>query len=152
MQFNKAKLLASTFAVVVLVGGAAPAFAADWLQCQRVKDSFGTVSANTFSATFDLAAIQAPFPAQAGCELRRARTKEVCTPTAATRTDSGGTPNVSITGLDLTNEFHCYRIKCPKLDPGLPDLIIGDNFGERTFTKVNRRLKKVCVPAFNAYP
>jgi hypothetical protein len=128
--------------LVVCIAGVSNAQSYDHLQCYKVKDG-----QKFTSATVDLKPLAAPpFPLAAGCRLT-GRAKQLCIPVDKTvvQTDANQLP---VSGIDQTNLFTCYKIKCPTAV--VPDVEISDQFGNRTLTKF--KVSTLCVPTVEGAP
>jgi hypothetical protein len=133
-------------AALVLAGALAATTAQaqlhDHLKCYKVKDpSSFSASADLFPADSDT------FESDAGCSIK-VRSRELCVPVAKglIETDS---PDLDISGIDLTNAFLCYKVRCPAT--GLPQVLrMSDQFGTRQFTGL--RTSTVCAPAIAGAP
>jgi hypothetical protein len=103
----------------------------DHLECFKPKDTV------KLKAVTDL--VGPGVYAATGCKLGPA--KKYCTPVIKQVTTSN-VPVVPLPGQNLTNDFICYKMKCPKvaLTQG-----VADQFGTRTLTKLKQQ--ELCVPA-----
>jgi hypothetical protein len=110
-----------------------PVVVYDHLECFKMKDTVklkGVVNLPTLAGT--------PYDA-AGCSIGSA--KKWCTP-AQKVVVSSTPPAVPLPGPNLTSDYICYKIKCPKvsLTQG-----VQDQFGTRTLGKMKQG--ELCVPA-----
>jgi hypothetical protein len=67
--------------------------------------------------------------------------KKYCTPAIKVVVESDP-PATPMPGPDLTSDYACYKINCPKVDLSQD---IADQFGTRTLSKMKQ--KELCVPA-----
>ena len=103
----------------------------DHLECYKPKD---TVKLKA------MADILAPgIYASTGCKLGNAI--NYCTP-AIKQVTTSNVPVVPLPGQNLTNDFVCYKMKCPKVSLSQG---VADQFGSRTVTKLKQQ--QLCVPA-----
>ena len=132
-------VVAASVGVVLLVGpaGAQPF---DHLKCHKVKDP------HKIKGTFDPSpALQPDFEDQ-GCKIAKA--KLFCVPTEKNNVQTQPPPLFpGLGGQDLTNDFLCYRVKCPSLPP---DTVVTDQFIDRTLTKMKTQF--FCTPAYKGGP
>lgn len=110
-----------------------PAQPFDHLECFKAKDPQrlqGVVDLPTLAGT--------PYDA-AGCKIGKAN--KFCTPARKTVV-SASVPVTAMPGPNLTSDYVCYPIKCPRvsLEQG-----IKDQFGERTLGRMKQG--ELCVPA-----
>jgi hypothetical protein len=103
----------------------------DHLECFKPKDTV------KLKAVADL--VGPGLYAATGCQLGPA--KKYCTPVIKQVTASN-VPVVPLAGQSLTNDFICYKMKCPKVE--LTQGVV-DQFGNRTLTKLKQQ--ELCVPA-----
>ena len=122
-------LSGSTTATIRMQAGETAVF--DHLECFKPKDTV------KLKAIADLTA--AGLYAASGCKLGNAI--NYCTPVMKSVTASN-VPVVPLPGQNLTNDFICYKMKCPKVS-----LTQGaaDQFGSRVLTKLKQQ--QLCVPA-----
>jgi hypothetical protein len=122
--------------VAVLLSGAGVAHgqALDHLKCHKVKDPL-----HLPRTTADLPTDLQPEFAASGCQILKP--KFFCVPVAKQNVVPAP-PRPDIVGQDLSNDFICYKIKCPT-QPG--DHQVTDQFGTRTQTKFKTSM--LCVPA-----
>jgi len=135
----------STTRVAVLVVGMALAFGQasfvdaqpfDHLKCHKVKDP------HKMKGTFDPAPALQPAFADQGCKIVRA--KFFCAPVEKNNVQVNPPPAFpALGGQDLTNDFTCYKIKCPTQPP---DTVVTDQFASRTLTKMKAQL--LCTPTY----
>jgi hypothetical protein len=105
----------------------------DHLECFKVKDSIKV------EAVVDLPTLAGtPYDA-AGCKLGKA--KKWCTP-AQKIVVSSTPPAVPLPGPNLTSDYICYGIKCPKVDLSTTAT---DQFGTHSLGKMKQG--ELCVPA-----
>ncbi len=111
----------------------------DHLKCYKAKDG------NKFKeAIADLVPLQdPPFPVKPGCKIKL-KGKQVCIPVSKTLNSTSAPAPLGLTGLDLVNDYICYKVKCDKQE--LPDLVVSDQFGSRTIEKL-KAVKWLCAPA-----
>jgi hypothetical protein len=114
----------------------------DHLKCFKVKDP------SSFGATADfLPADTATFESDAGCTVK-VRSRQLCVPVSKNLLTSGG-PDLDISGIELTNAFLCYKVRCPPAN--LPAALqMSDQFGTRVLTGL--RTTTVCAPAIVGAP
>lgn len=132
-------VLTACLAIVLSAAGAA-AQPFDHLKCHKVKDSY------KIKGTFDPSpALQSDFEDQ-GCTIGKA--KLFCVPTEKNNVQTVPMPLFpGLGGQDLTNDFICYRAKCPTLPP---DKVVTDQFIDRALTKMKTQL--FCTPAYKGPP
>lgn len=115
----------------------------DHLRCYKIKDS------HKFTAIADLETLESQniFPDEQGCKVI-VRSKEFCVPVTKTRTlqpgDSRDAPDQVVTGQTLSNDFLCYKVRCPKQDFMPDSQEVEDQFGTRSISSF--RTSKVCTP------
>jgi hypothetical protein len=105
----------------------------DHLECFKIKDSVklqGVVDIPTLAGT--------PYDA-AGCKITTA--KKYCKPAQKVVVTSTP-PATPLPGPNLTSDYICYKIKCPKVELSGADT---DQFGSHSFTKMKQ--SELCVPA-----
>ncbi len=125
---------------LMIVAGHADAQPFDHLKCHKVKDP------HKIKGTFDPAPALQPAFEDAGCKIGRA--KLFCVPTEKNNVATQPPPFFpGLGGQDLTNDFLCYRAKCPALPP---DTDVTDQFIDRTLTKMKTQL--FCTPAYKIPP
>ena len=108
----------------------------DHLKCHKVKDP------HKMKGTFDPAPALQPAFADQGCKIVRA--KFFCAPVEKNNVQVNPPPAFpALGGQDLTNDFTCYKIKCPTQPP---DTVVTDQFASRTLTKMKAQL--LCVPTY----
>ena len=133
---KSALVLLAGFAVVVLSAAAAdaqPTF--DHLKCHKIKDP------HKLKGTFDPSPALQPAFADQGCKIGRG--KLFCAPVEKNNVQTKPAPQFpALGGQDLTNDFICYKIKCPSFPP---DTAVTDQFASRTLFKMKAQL--LCVPA-----
>jgi hypothetical protein len=145
LDFGLAATLRSGFAATLVFGLAATAAEAqlqDHLKCYKVKDP------SSFSATVDLfPADTDTFESDAGCSVK-VRSRQLCVPVAkeVVTTDA---PDLDVGGIDLTNAFLCYKVRCPATELP-PTLQMSDQFGTRTLTGL--RTSTIWAPAIAGAP
>ncbi len=114
----------------------------DHLKCFKVKDP------SSFGAMADLRPEDnGTFEADAGCSIS-VRSRQLCIPVAKELLSTEG-PDLDVSGIDLTNAFLCYKVRCPAADLP-PSLQMSDQFGTRTLTGL--RTSTVCAPAIFGAP
>jgi len=104
--------------------------------CYQVKDRLKV------NAVADLLAELQPEFSQLGCRVVRAT--KFCVPVTK-RIAQPGSVGPAIVGQPLQNDHVCYRIKCPKDVPNVPDKLVADQFGQRR--QVGHKAFELCVPA-----
>ena len=105
----------------------------DHLECFKAKD---TVKVD---AVADLPSLVGTAYDGLGCTF--GSTKRYCTPVIKSVTSS--TPAVTpLPGPNLTSDYICYKLKCPKVDLSTT---VTDQFGAHTLTKMKQA--ELCVPA-----
>lgn len=135
----------SPVALASLLLGAAGSSSAqpfDHLDCYRVTFKGGDVTLDIPHAaqSFSLSLFpDVALPDDSGCELRPRWPKEICIPA-----DKSPRKTPSPVGIDLTNAFLCYRMKCGA-DLNFP-VDLEDQFASGTFT-ARGKSRKLCVPA-----
>ena len=103
----------------------------DHLKCYKIKDS------HRYSAVADLItnSDQSMYPSEAGCRIM-VKSKEFCLPINKDRilqpNSKRDAPHEDVVGQDLTNDFLCYKVRCPKdptgaMPPSAQDVV--DQFG-----------------------
>lgn len=109
----------------------------DHLKCYKIKDSVA------FGATVDLRPLDvSDFGVDADCTVR-GKGRQVCFAVNADVTSTDAT-EIDLAGVDLTNAFLCYSLRCPVAT--LPDfLTMSDRFGTRSVSSF--RTSTICVPA-----
>ena len=132
----------SSLLLAALLGESARAEPFDHLDCYKVTFKTGAVTLDIEHArqSFALRLFpDVPLPDDAGCTLRPRWPKEICVPV-----DKSPRKTPSPVGVDLTNAFLCYRMRCDA------DLNVGveleDQFSSGTFV-ARGRTRRVCVPA-----
>jgi hypothetical protein len=144
-------IVACLAAALTLLGTSAQAQTLGWV-CYKAKDSDKIIDASTGVVE----AINAAFPAEAGCTI--SSTKLYCAAAATSvsaltvnGTASTGTGFVSpvmdrIGNVPFGTSQVCYKVKCvsPPI-PAVDSLAITDPFATRTLTKLKASL--VCLPA-----
>jgi hypothetical protein len=142
MHIGKTLFQAAAALVFGLVATAAEAQLHDHLKCFKVKDP------SSFHATVDLfAADPDTFESDAGCSVS-VRSRQLCVPVAK-QIVSSDAPDLDVAGIDLTNAFLCYKVRCP--DSVLPPALqMSDQFGTRTLTGL--RTSTICAPAIAGAP
>jgi hypothetical protein len=127
-----------------LLGGPALVHAQpfDHLDCYKVPFKGGEVTLDIGHAqqAFSLTLFgDVPLPDDAGCELRPRWPKEICVPA-----EKSPSKTPSPVGVDITNAFLCYRMKC---DADLNfDVALEDQFASGTFI-ARGKTRRLCVPA-----
>lgn len=125
----------TTPAMVPSTGGGLPPPPLDHMVCYSMKDPLKLQTTATF-----LAQLQPEFT-QDGCILLKPI--EFCVPASKLKvTPAPLNPNIG--GAALSNDYICYKAKCPNPVPP-PDKVVIDQFGERL--EQNYQLTKICVPA-----
>jgi hypothetical protein len=109
------------------------------LKCYKAKDP----AAKT-AYTADLLTIQTSFPQENGCTIS-VPAKMLCSPVSKTNVQPP--PPGGEFGVTLTEEFACYKVKCPK---GEFQLSVTDQFGSRSVTV--KAPKLLCAPANTQSP
>jgi hypothetical protein len=123
----------------------------DHLKCYKIKDS------HKYSAVADLITNyeQSMYPSEAGCKIQ-VKSKEFCLPVNKDRimqpNNKRDAPHEDVVGQDLTNDFLCYKVRCPKdpagvMPPSAQDVV--DQFGERVIGGF--RTTKMCTPAWKVF-
>jgi hypothetical protein len=119
----------STTGTIRMQAGAPAVF--DHLECFKPKDTV------KLKAVADL--VGPGLYAATGCKLGPAN--NYCTPVIKQVTETN-VPVIPLPGQNLTNDFICYKMKCPKV--ALTQGAV-DQFGARTLTKMKQQ--QLCVPA-----
>ncbi|TFH25602.1 MAG: hypothetical protein E4H03_00280 [Myxococcales bacterium] len=118
----------------------------DHLSCYKIKDS------TKFSALADLSTLvqDPPFPPAAGCKIA-GKAKQFCVPVDKNNVQESDAPGpdpnyfIETAGQTLTNDFICYKVKCPKLTAPISDTEVTDQFDTRVLTKF--KSSTICTPA-----
>lgn len=153
MQTKAIRLLVVAATAAGLVCAAVPAGAQnllhDHLKCYKIADP------HRYLARADLTPLQTQFPAEPGCQIR-VHSLEFCIPVNKDRipgdpNDPREAPSADVVGQDLTNDFLCYRLRCPMTTAQPPaSLKVSDQFGTRDI--VGWRPMHLCVPAIKGEP
>jgi hypothetical protein len=130
----------------VVPAGVAVAQQDDHLTCYKIKDS------TKFTAEADFSSLNQdpPFPLEPGCKIK-GKAKQFCVPAdkdnVQNSTAPGPDPNYAVetAGQTLTNDFICYKVKCPKPSAPIADTEVTDQFDTRTLSKF--KVKTICTPA-----
>ncbi len=123
----------------------------DHLKCYKIKDS------HRYSAVADLItnSDQSMYPSEAGCRIL-VKSKEFCLPINKDRilqpNNKRDAPHEDVVGQDLTNDFLCYKVRCPTdptgaMPPSVQDVV--DQFGQREISGF--RTTKMCTPAWKVF-
>jgi hypothetical protein len=125
--------------------GAQPAPPYDHLTCFKMRDSFGAADSK-FTALASFESLQAQFGISPACRVR-VKATQFCVPARKQLDDSGGAPVTDFVGQPLDNDFICYKVACPKIPEGIPDLEVEDQFGRRSLTGFKNSIQTICTPA-----
>jgi|GEM_PF-2223226 len=123
----------------------------DHLKCYKIKDS------HKYSAVADLVtnSDQSMYPSEAGCKIM-VKSKEFCLPINKDRImqpdNKRDAPHEDVVGQDLTNDFLCYKVRCPRdptgaMPPSAQDVV--DQFGQRVIGGF--RTIRMCTPAWKVF-
>ncbi len=147
MQTRSCFVMASALMLgVMFVARLATAQVADHLQCHKLKDS---QKFKNVVATLDPIQIP-PFALAEGCQIK-GKAKELCIPTRKTITSAGDStpPSVLPPAQELTNDYLCYKVKCPKRNIDVQE--VTDQFGSRDVEKI-KAAGRLCVPTVKGVP
>ena len=123
----------------------------DHLKCYKIKDSHKYMAVADLITNSD----QSMYPSEAGCRIL-VKSKEFCLPVKKDRTmqpnDKRDAPHEDVVGQDLTNDFLCYKVRCPKdpagaMPPSAQDVV--DQFGQREIGGF--RTTKICTPTWKVF-
>lgn len=135
LSIGAAILTAATSPAMVPSNGGLPPPPLDHMVCYSMRDPLRLKTTASF-----LAQLQPEFT-QDGCIL--VKPIEFCVP--ATKLNVSPAPlNPNIRGAALSNDYICYKAKCPNLVPP-PNKVVVDQFGQRL--EDHYKLTKICVPA-----